>query len=159
MVMKIRNNKSANWESRIVEITDEPLEAKGECIFVHSEIEKYKTVWDYEKKERTYAHRLAFVKAYGAFPKALKYDVMHSCDNPACINPEHLYLGSRKSNLRDSILKGRMLLKLKPENLGEIRALYASGLHTQKEIGEIFGITQGAVSLIVNKKCHSYEVF
>lgn len=156
--MKNRN-KSANWRSRIVEITNEPLAVKGECIFVHEEIDKYKTVWDAQKKERTYAHRLAFTKAYGAFPKALKYDVMHSCDNPACINPEHLYLGSRKSNLRDSILKGRMLLKLKPENLGEIRALYASGLHTQKEIGDMFGITQGAVSLIVNKKCHSYEVF
>jgi hypothetical protein len=50
-----------------------------------------------------YAHRLAYEEAHGPIPPG--FDVMHSCDNKACVNPEHLSLGSRSSNNHDAFVR------------------------------------------------------
>ena len=50
-------------------------------------------------------HRLSFKHYKGAIPKAMV--VMHECDNPACFNPNHLYLGTQKENVHDMMRKGR----------------------------------------------------
>lgn len=50
------------------------------------------------------AHRVAWFLAHGSLPQAL---VLHHCDNPICVNPEHLYLGSNTDNDRDKMLRGR----------------------------------------------------
>jgi hypothetical protein len=52
------------------------------------------------------AHRLIFEQVYGPIPKNML--VCHSCDNPPCVNPEHLFLGTSKDNIQDSIRKGRI---------------------------------------------------
>lgn len=52
-----------------------------------------------------YAHRLAYRIYKGSIPHGMV--VMHSCDNPACCNPLHLFLGSVKDNVHDSLVKGR----------------------------------------------------
>lgn len=51
------------------------------------------------------ASRVAWTIACGPIPP--QYDVCHSCDNPTCVCPEHLFLGTPKDNARDMVLKGR----------------------------------------------------
>ena len=53
-----------------------------------------------------YVHRAAYRIFIGAIPEGL--DVMHSCDNVICCNPEHLSIGTRSENMRDCIAKGRL---------------------------------------------------
>jgi hypothetical protein len=52
-----------------------------------------------------HAQRYAWIRAYGAIPGDLQ--VLHLCDNPACVKPAHLFLGSTVDNTRDMVTKGR----------------------------------------------------
>lgn len=54
---------------------------------------------------RVRAHRLAWLRARGAIPAGMF--VLHSCDNPPCINPDHLFLGTNSDNMTDMVRKGR----------------------------------------------------
>jgi Fe-S-cluster-containing hydrogenase component 2 len=60
------------------------------------------------------AHRTAYFIANGPFNENLF--VCHHCDNPPCVNPEHLFLGTPKENTWDSILKGRREHLKRPKN-------------------------------------------
>jgi hypothetical protein len=57
------------------------------------------------RQHTEYAHRVAYVLAKGAVPNGSV--VMHSCDTPACVNPDHLALGTQGDNVRDAFAKGR----------------------------------------------------
>jgi hypothetical protein len=92
--------------------------------------------------------------------------VCHKCDNPSCINPEHLFLGTQADNMRDMSVKGRCghithpdrvlrgtrhgMAKLTASDVREIRSRCGNG-EKQREVAEDYSITQAAVSLIVRR--------
>lgn len=95
------------------------------------------------------AHRLAYEAHRGPIPADMQ--VCHRCDVRACINPDHLFLGTIRDNQADKVSKNRQakgekvhLSKLSETQVHEIRA--ATG--TKTDIGQRFGVSRQAVGLI-----------
>ena len=75
----------------------------------------------------------------------------HHCDNPGCVNPRHLYLGTHKSNARDRDQRERNgSAKLTRIQVWAIRALYRWGT-TQAELGRRFDVTRENIHMIVRR--------
>jgi hypothetical protein len=66
------------------------------------------------KKHKGYAHRMSYIVFKGKIKK--NFCVCHACDNKACINPDHLWLGTQKDNIIDCINKGRRAIYKTGEN-------------------------------------------
>jgi hypothetical protein len=100
------------------------------------------------------APRFSFEQEYGPLP-ASKPFACHHCDNPPCIRPSHLFVGSHQDNMDDCKNKGRMLAgednpqaRLTLAQARKIRSLYAAGSHSQESLGKQFGLSQVAVGRI-----------
>lgn len=92
------------------------------------------------------------------------YEVMHKCDNPACVNPEHLVVASHKENMADASRKGRMVrgerhqfAKANDEMVRQIRAKAAQGIK-QAALAKEYGIHQTTVGKIVLNKIWKHVV-
>lgn len=106
------------------------------------------------------AHRAAWILTYGTIPKGLC--VLHHCDHPWCMNPNHLFLGTNADNVADRVHKGRSArmcgeenprAKLVKSDRLEICRLYEETNLYQREIAEIFGVTQTTISRVVRCDC------
>ncbi|MCZ2077896.1 MAG: HNH endonuclease [Bryobacterales bacterium] len=123
-------------------------------------------------QQATYrTHRVAYYLHYGIDPADQL--VCHSCDNPQCCNPYHLFLGDNQKNIVDARDKGRLNprkgdqhgLRLHPESVNrgeavptsvltdddvrEIRRLYAADRWTQQRLADHFGVKRGTISQII----------
>lgn len=133
------------------------VQANGCHIFVGA-----KDGWGYGKiwwqKKLCAAHRLAWEMHNGPIPAEML--VLHRCDNPACVNPDHLWLGTNDDNMADMKAKGRARngvmagtykppkgfalperRKLSWEQIQEIR----DSKRTYEQIGRQFGVTDGTI--------------
>lgn len=105
------------------------------------------------------AHRVSWVLHNGEIPEGLL--VCHTCDNPGCVNPTHLFLGTQKDNLEDMDKKGRRkyynnethpLCKLTDEEVREIRKLYEDTTMTHEDLGIKFGVTRSYIHEVLAGK-------
>ena len=73
---------------------------------------------DHQIRRMIHAHRAAYQIYLGDIPSGL--DVCHSCDNPSCVNPEHLWIGTHQENMDDMVRKGRCIRAV-GENTGNAK--------------------------------------
>ncbi|MGE4197670.1 MAG: HNH endonuclease signature motif containing protein [Phycisphaerales bacterium] len=130
---------------------------KGYGAFVHTMDGKY---------VQGRAHRFSYMLHIGEIPSGMF--VLHKCDNPACVNPSHLFLGTNHDNVRDMVSKGRHVpggthcksngkwkkginhhnAKLTPQAVREIRLLHGNGMSCPK-LGVKFGVTTKTIWTVV----------
>lgn len=104
------------------------------------------------------AHRVSWELANGPVPDGMC--VCHSCDNPACVRPDHLFVADHAGNMADKVAKGRQFLaqgekhgraKLTDDNVRAIRAAVAEGV-AQSELARSHGVSSMTISGIVTRK-------
>ncbi len=129
-------------------------------------------MYSYERRSIG-AHRVSYYLRHGR-PTDKTMQVLHKCDNPACVNPDHLFLGTQKDNIQDCIKKGRHtvpfldpkwskkrmectprgihngMAKMNPESVKELRQLRSQGW-SYRSLMDKYGITMRAVACIVKR--------
>ena len=105
------------------------------------------------------AHRLSWTMHNGKIPDGMQ--VLHRCDNPSCVNPQHLFLGTVADNVADMLSKGRQKWlsgeetrssKLTSGDVLDIRRMYSTGNYTYSELAEMFSVSESNVGCIVNRE-------
>lgn len=103
------------------------------------------------------AHRVAWELVNGEIPTGL--DVLHSCDNPPCVNPNHLHIGTHSQNMLESVARCRWIpcngskngaAKLNDSDVMKIRELSLAG-YSQNQLGRMFGVNGSNINFIVNR--------
>lgn len=100
--------------------------------------------------------RFVYLLYYGAYDETLH--VLHTCDNPKCVNPRHLFLGTNLDNVKDKVNKNRhgygskhWMHKLTEEDIINIVMRFRNG-ERQKDLALEYGILKSTMSDICNRK-------
>lgn len=122
----------------------------------------YGSFKDPNKGKNVFAHRYSYELHKGPIPEGLL--VMHQCNNPPCVNPKHLKVGTQYENIKYAASLGRMpggpgqpagekhaMAKLTVDDIREIRRLNNIGI-TGRDIAKKFDISPPTVCNIVKKK-------
>lgn len=102
------------------------------------------------RRKTDYAHRHIYRLTHGFIPAGM--DVCHRCDNRKCINPDHLFVGTRKENMADAVAKGRQargerLPQSKLSDAARARVLVeARDGHSYKQLAFEYGVTPRYIS-------------
>ena len=162
-VLKFCTRQCAS-QLRKTKVNEEYKQKMRQRISEKSEIDEKTQCWNWKKYKnkdgRGYCHfnnktimasRASYLSFIGEISENL--EVCHKCDNPSCVNPEHLFIGTHKDNIEDRDLKGRgargeKLGKLKEQDILEIRNFREKGFSQQK-IADIFKVRQTTISRIL----------
>lgn len=108
-----------------------------------------------------YAHRLAWEFEHG--PITTDFYLCHKCDNPLCIRPSHLFLGTQKQNIQDAKTKDRLAkgerhgrVKLTEHQVLEARQKYKSGGITHQALAHEYGVSRQTMTSAITGKNWSY---
>ena len=113
--------------------------------------------------KRIFAHRFSYQLFHNRLIKE-GMCILHSCDNPLCVNPNHLSEGTQQENITDMCNKGRYysgeglkgeknhLSKLTEIQVKEIREKYANTTTTYRKLGIEYGVDWSAIGRIINRK-------
>ena len=102
------------------------------------------------------AHRVCWEFIYGPIPEGIC--VLHSCDNPPCVNPEHLFLGTNQDNMDDMVEKGHLKgarnpkAKLTAAIVLDLRQTYALNRLNQKEAAKTLGVCKNSIWNAVHRQ-------
>jgi predicted XRE-type DNA-binding protein len=110
-----------------------------------------------EGDKTRYAHQISYELFNGPIPNGMW--TLHSCDDPGCVDPEHLHIGDHAMNQKEAFERGRRTQRgennnqatMTSEQVLEIRRLFTDG-YAQKSIAILFGIRRQHVSDLVNRK-------
>lgn len=107
-----------------------------------------------------YAYRYSWILHFGAIPNGL--EVCHECDNGACVNPDHLFIGTQADNMADRDRKGRHRTgirkapptpkKLTKAQVLSMRTLHHAGEYNTFELAEMNGVSHSTACRIVARK-------
>lgn len=117
----------------------------------------YGLIWLTDRKKQIGSHRFAWAETNGPIPEGMH--VLHTCDNPLCYNPDHLFLGTPADNMADKVAKGRQAkgsrlasAKLNEEKVKEIRRLYKAGGTSHRALAREFGVSKSLITQILNRE-------
>jgi hypothetical protein len=106
------------------------------------------------------AHRVAYELTHGKIPEGML--LRHSCDNPKCVNPAHLIVGTKRENTQDALERGQHVVgedhykaKIPNQAIDTIRAALAAGV-SGKYLAKQFGVDQSMISQIKHGRKRKY---
>ena len=149
--------KTTHFKNTSISYTDQ---GKGTAIVLLHGFLENKKMWDAFIPEWSKKFRIITIDLLGH----REICVCHRCDNPRCVNPEHLFLGSHQDNMSDKMTKGRCwngggkqgenhpCSTLTETQVREIRGRWAAGGIKQKQLAVDYGVNYRTINQVVNMK-------